>query len=189
MLPIYLAPELTTRYNQMDLVFRVNKLVPPDWNTKYGKDANLYIHRLGNDDPLFEQIKSWYKKPNWISHVEFFQVPSNSVLPAHIDNTRKVALNIPVLGDFENTSADFYDISHIVKEHNIEGARGFGGHAKLISRVNYTCPVYLSTQIPHGTTNKSSKHRTILSVTFHEKVNIGMIIREKLAGMLYTDDK
>lgn len=188
MLPFYLAPVLTYNFNVNPVVsyYMMMKDKPDAWEDTYGKGANLNIHSLDENLPFMKDLYSKLKHPEWIKHSELFRVPPHSVLPAHIDKGRHVGLNIPVYGDFESTSVDNYDISQIPNRLEVNGATGFGGVAKLVTRTYYACPMFLHTSVPHGVTNNTDKQRVILSVSFHEKVTMRTIVQSEIMGDLWS---
>ena len=179
MLPFYLVPELKFDVDAArEYYLNVKDQI---WSEKYGKAANLKIWKIDSTLPFVQEFMNTMQQPDWVRHLEYFKVPAQTTLPAHIDNGRYVAMNIPIIGDFESTSLDVYDVSHISDTIDRSGAKGFGGQAKLISQVYYKVPVLVNTSIPHGTTNNTDQDRVIISVSFNEKVNIGTIIRKMLA--------
>jgi len=178
MLPFYLVPALKFDVEAARQYYL--NIKDQTWDEKYGKAANLHMWQIDSTVPFVQEFMDTMQNPDWVMHLEYFRTPANSTLPAHIDNGRKVGINIPIIGDFESTSLDVYDVSHL-SGTDIEGAKGFGGKAKLISQVYYKVPILVNTSIPHGTTNNTDQDRVIISVTFHEKVNIGLIIRKMLA--------
>lgn len=178
MLPFYLVPALKFDVEAAKQYYL--NIRDQQWSEKYGKAANLQMWQIDSTVPFVQEFMDTMQNPDWVKWLEFFRVPARSTLPAHIDNGRKVGINIPIIGDFESTSLDVYDVSHL-DQIDRNGAKGFGGQAKLISQVYYKVPILVNTSIPHGTTNNTDQDRVIISVTFYDKVNIGIIIRKILA--------
>lgn len=185
MLPFYLVPDLKFDIIQAQKYY--DSVKDQDWNMKYGEDANIHMWEIDNTVPFMAEFLNTLENPHWIVKSEFFRVPANSLLPGHIDNGRKVAINIPIVGFFDQTSLDTYDVSHLVNDDTVDrsGAKGFDGKGKLISRVYYNVPVLVNTSIPHGTTNNTDQDRVIVSISYSDKVNIGILIRSMLANEFY----
>ena len=78
----------------------------------------------------------------------------NSVLMPHADPDRPAALNIPLIGDIENTPIRFHSSASLKKE-------------SVIFEHAYTCATLVNTTICHSVVNRSAVDRYILSVSVY----------------------
>lgn len=161
------VPEL--KYNKAALAEFAPSRDSELWQRTYNHDSIL-IYRFTSDQ--CEEVRNICKKivaaRDIIDHLELFLTGPRLTLPAHIDNGRKVALNIPVKGDFTTTGLDLYS-TDVASTHDVNGATGFKGQADHVATVNCTVPYLVDTSVPHGTSNPTDAPRIILSITFNKE--------------------
>lgn len=182
------VPEL--KYNKQAIAQFIPSLGSELWDATYGHDSLLIYRFKAQLCPAVLEVCKQIADPlELIAHVELFKTSANLTLPAHIDNGRKVALNVPIVGDFDQTGLDLYSIAHLDASFDVNGARGFKGQAKHIARVSSTVPYLLDTSKPHGTCNPTNQDRVILSITFNSKYSFLDILSRYTSGTLLNDDK
>jgi hypothetical protein len=131
---------------------------------------------------LYVPIALKFKNPKELFRkIEMNMIKPNGIIVAHTDcQPRRCTLNVPILGDFKNSSLDFYT-------HNTSGEKGpklaaglLGQDAvyhpkhyveeELVEQVNYTVPICFNTQEVHGVTNCTNENRYILTMSFKDEL-------------------
>jgi|TARA_B110000459_G_scaffold190291_1_gene225230 hypothetical protein len=134
------------------------------------------------DDETLDIVDSIFKDADQIiSAVAYNLVNPHGIIGPHSDYGRGCAINIPISGDFKNSSLDSYEYTPPVKVaspaerfKDIPESR-FYPHSELEAQLNYEVPICFDTRDPHGVTNSSSVARFILGVTFNEEFTVSSL--------------
>jgi hypothetical protein len=113
-----------------------------------------------------------------IIQVAFNKVKSNHIIGPHVDYERGCTINIPICGDFYNSTLDYYEWSEpvtvISPSQSLDSApeSKFYPHSDIQSQISYTDPICFDTRVPHGVTNVTRQDRYILGCTFRMDLGI-----------------
>lgn len=160
-----------------------NKIIEASSNfeesfTKYGKPNRwLYIFTKATEKiSELSEIYSYFKDPSIVKTIEIMAVNSRSLILPHIDPNRYAAINLPVIGDFENSYVTFFEDTGtkrtIDKRVDVGIRRKFSKpgkvieNAPIIGKVYYNKPVCLNVDMFHNVTNPEKTSRIILSIGF-----------------------
>jgi len=125
---------------------------------------------------LIIPIATKFKNPKDIFYkIEFNKVKGWGIIAPHTDHDRYATINLPILGDFDNSSVDFYtsksegvsSSNRYSEEGQVEvtAAKTYTD-AELKEVVQYQTPICFDTQTVHGVTNYSPEDRYILTLSF-----------------------
>jgi hypothetical protein len=169
----FLLPNLLYDAERIELENYVKTF--PDWSFYgYGR-FRIFIGFPTRESII--PVASKFKNPKTLfKKIEINMVKANGIVAPHTDCDRFATLNIPIMGDFENSTLDFYT-------HNTDGevSPGLDGNQgalykpkhyieeELIEQVSYTVPVCFDTQTVHGVTNCTKQDRYILALSFREE--------------------
>jgi hypothetical protein len=132
--------------------------------------------------PNLQEILDQLYDPSIVDNYEIMYTEPGAIVMPHIDSRRRVALNIPIKGEFEKSyvgifekqgeviaNTEFFDTNELVKEG--------GGYpaSKLIDKVTYTQPICLNTEEVHNVVNLSNKDRIVLGLGFDTKLSFADI--------------
>ena len=95
---------------------------------------------------------------NMDTEYHYLCTSANSILMPHFDPDRPASLNIPLVGDIQNTPIRFHTSGSLKKE------------SVLFEHV-YTYPTIVNTTIWHSVVNRSNIDRYILSVSIYNTWN------------------
>ena len=108
-----------------------------------------------------------------IVRVNFNRVKSQHIIGPHTDYESGCTINIPICGDFANSSLDHYEWTEPVtvispsQDFDYVPESRFYPHSDIESQISYTDPICFDTRIPHGVTNVTPEDRFILGCSFH----------------------
>lgn len=173
----FLLPDLNYDTEKLALQEYVKSF--SEWST-YGLGRfTLYVGPVPRE--LYLPIAMKFKNPKELFRkIEMNRVRASGIIVAHTDcQPRRCTLNVPILGDFENSSLDFYT-------HNTSGelgpklANGILGpgavnqpthyvEEELEEQIHYTVPICFDTQEVHGVSNFSNQDRYILTMGFKDE--------------------
>jgi len=123
----------------------------------------------------FKNPKELFKK------IELNLVKANGIVFPHTDNDRNLTMNLPLLGDFKNSTLDLYKApaDSGIASSDLQGPGAQDAdlkksgkhypHAELVEQVSYEVPVCFDTQEIHGVTNATNEDRYILSLSFKQE--------------------
>ena len=169
----FLLPDLKYDNERIELENYVNSYT--NWSFHGVGRFKIYIgfperHAIIPVASKFKNPKTLFKK------IEMNLVKANGIVAPHTDCDRFATLNIPIMGDFKNSTLDFY-----TKNTDGEEAPGLDGNINavykpkhyveedLIDQISYTVPVCFNTQTVHGVTNCTKQDRYILTLSFKEE--------------------
>lgn len=131
---------------------------------------------------LIIPVATKFKNPRELfKKIELNLVKANGIVFPHTDNDRNLTMNLPLLGDFKNSTLDFYKAppNSGVTSSNLQGSSVQDAdfkksgkhypHAELVKQVSYEDPICFDTQEIHGVTNVTNEDRYILSLSFKEE--------------------
>jgi len=147
-----------------------------DWSF-YGKGRfKIYVGSPERDVIIPIAIK--FKNPrNLFYKIELNKVKAWGIVAPHTDHDRYATINLPITGDFENSSVDFYtpnaegvSSTMTTKDNEVQstGAKLYTD-SELNDVVKYTTPICFNTQTVHGVTNYSAEDRYILTLSLKEE--------------------
>lgn len=143
----------------------------------------LFMYSVNlNTIPELQEILDQLCNPSLIDNFEvMFTEPGTIVMP-HIDSRRRVALNIPISGDFHNSYVGIYEkgkkfIPNTEFFENKELVKDGGGYpdSKLIQKVTYVTPICLNTEEVHNVVNLSKVSRVVLGLGFKPQISFSDI--------------
>jgi hypothetical protein len=168
-----------------------------DW-IRYGNNRfAIYcsVPAFTSESPEMKSVCNKFVNPkDVIKRIEYNYVEPMAFILPHTDNDRNVVINIPILGDFENSYIDFYETdlqNSIPTDANYKGetikstAKTFDQPA-LLTQLNYTRPICFDSQEVHGVTSHSKDKRYILTISIADKYTFKDIYRMYLQGHLLT---
>lgn len=132
------------------------------------------------DDETLDYLDNTFRNAgDIITKVLFNRVKANNIIGPHTDYGRGCTINIPICGDFANSSLDAYEmslpVSVVSPNEDLEEAEEsrFYPNSEIEEQINYTHPICFDTRVPHGVTNQTKEDRFILGVTFNDKFRVG----------------
>jgi|TARA_B110000240_G_C13410498_1_gene414972 hypothetical protein len=183
----FLLPDL--QYDSYRDTLKEYALNCKDWPSYGIGRFKIYIARPTRE--LIIPIAIKFKNPKTLFHkIEFNKVAAWGIVHAHTDHDRFATINLPIAGDFENSSVDFYktvsegalaDYTPDIGDKDIVFTAKTYRDAELTEVVKYQQPICFNTQVVHGVTNYSAVDRYILTLSFKEEFTY-----EKLHTM-YTE--
>jgi hypothetical protein len=145
------------------------------------------------DDFTLDYLDETFKNAgDIVTKVLFNRVKANNIIGPHRDYGRGCTINIPICGDFPNSSLDAYTLTDPVSvvspnEELMPSEESlFYPHSEIKEQINYTVPICFDTRVPHGVTNQTTEDRFILGVTFHDKFKVGNLKEMYEAGELLS---
>lgn len=128
--------------------------------------------------------------PEIVDNIEIMRTEPGAVIMPHVDSQRRVALNIPIEGDFENSYVGLFEKStdafipntEFVEEEPIIKEGGGYPASKLLEKISYTSPICLNTEEVHNVVNASTKERIVLGLGFNTKLSFKDIKNMHLKG-------
>jgi len=172
----FLLPDLV--YDRKELVEYA--LSYNDW-MYYGRGRfSIYIGLPKRE--LIIPIATKFKNPKELfKKIELNLVKANGIVFPHTDNDRNLTMNLPLLGDFKNSTLDLYKAptdSGIAssdlqgpgaQDDDLKKSGKLYPHAELVDQVPYEVPVCFDTQEIHRVTNATNEDRYILSLSFKQE--------------------
>lgn len=123
--------------------------------------------------PIYKKFKN---ARQLFDFAEVMYVPPHNYVMPHIDADRYCAINIPVLGDFENSYLAFFNKGEQefpnLYEENGEMIQKNGGaypDATIDYKVSYTYPTLINVSKIHNVINETEQNRIVLSLTFKQE--------------------
>ena len=141
-----------------------------DWNYYGFGRFTIYIAKPTRE--LIVPIAIKFKNPKTLFHkIEFNKVKAWGIVTPHTDHDRFATINLPIEGDFENSSVDFYNPKSegTISETRSDTTAKTYYDADLTEVVKYQQPICFNTQVVHGVTNYSAVDRYILTLSFKEE--------------------
>jgi len=180
------VPEL--KYNADDIAAHAPPADSDLWDATYGHESlKIYRFPAASCPAILDVCRQLNNPLDLLDYIEFFKTGGQLTLPAHIDNGRRVALNIPIQGDFLQTGLDLYQAP--TDGVAVNGAKGFQGKAVHIATVSCSVPYLVDVSVPHGTNNPTNHDRIIISLTFKQKYSFLDIYSKYISGQLLKMDK
>lgn len=151
-----------------------------------------------SDYPVLESILKLFVNPELILSFEIMTVEYGNIVVPHIDAGRKCCINIPILGDFENTFIGFHEntsddfLPNVYYEADGSKTISSGGgfpNATLIDKISYSKPIILNTTKIHNVINLTKQDRTILSITFKYHLHFNEIVNLHKNHNLFLHNK
>ena len=170
----FILPDL-----QIDKQLFTNKVKETCDNWGYFGTGRFKFYSGLPDDETLDILDNTFKNAgDIVTKVLFNRVKANNIIGPHTDYGRGCTINIPICGDFSNSSLDLYEWSQPVTvvspNEDIDEAEEsrFYPHSEIKEQVNYTQPICFDTRIPHGVTNQTKEDRFILGITFADKFSV-----------------
>jgi hypothetical protein len=157
----------------------------------YGtRRKRLYMHSLNLEVmPSLQEVLDKLVDPEIVDNYEIMYTEPGAVVMPHTDSRRKVALNIPIEGNFDESYVGIFDKgkTFIPNTEFFEGKpvlKDGGGwpDSTLIKKVNYTTPICLNTEEVHNVVNFSKTDRVVLGLGFNPKLSFADIERMQEIG-------
>lgn len=158
----------------------------------YGtRRKRLYMHSINLETiPELQEVLDKLYNPSIVDNFEImFTEPGATVMP-HVDSRRRVALNIPIAGDFKNSFIGIYEkgkrfVPNVEFFDNKPLVKDGGGYpdSKLLQKVSYTTPICLNTEEVHNVVNHSKEMRVVLGLGFATNLSFSDIQK------LHDEDK
>ena len=174
MLEYFLLPNLT-----IDKQFFTNKVIKQSESWGHFGTGRFKFYSGMPDDETLDYLDNTFKNAgDIVSKVLFNKVKANNIIGPHTDYGRGCTINIPICGDFENSSLDSYEwsgpVTVVSPNEDIEEQEEsrFYPHSEIDAQINYTVPICFDTRVPHGVTNQTKEDRFILGITFHDKFEV-----------------
>tara|TARA_B100000212_G_C27234374_1_gene473046 strand:- start:77 stop:643 length:567 start_codon:yes stop_codon:yes gene_type:complete len=134
------------------------------------------------DDETLDYLDNTFKNAgDIVTKVLFNRVKANNIIGPHTDYGRGCTINIPICGDFANSSLDAYEWTKPIsvmspdQDLSVEEESRFFPHSEIEQQINYTTPICFDTRVPHGVTNQTKEDRFILGITFKDDLRVGHI--------------
>ena len=174
----FLLTDLTYENERIEL----EKIVRSYTEWSYYGIGRFKIHIGFPDRETIIPIAIKFKNPKTLfKKIEFNMVNANGIVTPHTDHDRFVTMNLPICGNFKNSTVDFYENTtnspptHTSSLNHPDGAsvevttaRSYAS-AELVELVSYEVPICFDTQVIHGVTNSTAEDRYILSLSFKEE--------------------
>ena len=147
----------------------------------FGTGRFKFFVGLPDDDTLDYLDNTFQNAVDIIVRVNYNRVKSNNIIGPHTDYESGCTLNIPIVGDFANSSLDHYEWTEPVnvispsQQFDVVPESRFYPHSEIEEQISYTVPICFDTRIPHGVTNQTKEDRFILGVTFNDSFKVGHI--------------
>ena len=143
------------------------------------------------DDDTLDIIDNLFQDADQkISAVAFNLVRSNNIIGPHADYGRGCTINIPICGNFKDSTLDSYECTEPVKVASAAErfedlpTSLFFPHRNITMQVAYQFPICFDTRKPHGVTNVTTQDRFILGITFKEEYTLSSLRTEYKKGNL-----
>ena len=173
----FLLPDL--QINKQLFTNKVNEQCGP-WG-HFGTGRFKFYSGVADDETLDYLDNTFKNAGDIIVKVLFNRVKANNIIGPHVDYGRGCTINIPICGDFINSSLDCYEWSNpvtVVSPHEDiteQEESLFFPQSEIEQQINYTVPICFDTRVPHGVTNQTTEDRFILGVTFHDKYKVSTL--------------
>jgi len=138
----------------------------------FGTGRFKFFVGLPDDDTLDYLDNTFQNAVDIIVRVNYNRVKSNNIIGPHTDYESGCTLNIPIVGDFANSSLDHYEWTEPVnvispsQQFDVVPESRFYPHSEIEEQISYTVPICFDTRIPHGVTNQTKEDRFILGCSF-----------------------
>ena len=174
----FLLPDLTYDIERVELEKYIKSYT--DWF--YYGTGRFKIHIGFPERETIIPIAIKFKNPKTLfKKIEFNMVKANGIVTPHTDHDRFVTMNLPICGNFKNSTVDFYEKASDsswgtskltdTKTGNsvaVSTAKSYFD-AELVNLVSYEVPICFDTQVIHGVTNSTDQDRYILALSFKEE--------------------
>lgn len=135
-------------------------------------------------DKIIPLAKKFKNPRDIIKKIEINYIPAKGIVIPHTDHERNVTINIPIKGDFYNSTLDFYEKTNEGKIANVHEADGSSSetsarsyiHCPLVEQISYQKPVCFNTQDVHGVTNQTTEDRYIITVTIKDEFTVDTVM-------------
>lgn len=132
----------------------------------------LYMHSLNLQTmPLLQEVLDRLVDPSIVENYEIMRTDPGAMVMPHTDSRRRVALNIPIEGNFEDSYVGIFNkgTKFIPNTEFFEGrpiTKDGGGYpdSTLIDKVSYTTPICLNTEEVHNVVNQTKSDRIVLGL-------------------------
>jgi hypothetical protein len=170
-----------------DLTYETDELVKyalehTEW-IHYGKGRfTIYICQPLRQFIIPIAIK--FKNPRTLfKQIEINLIKANGIVLPHTDHDRYVTMNLPLKGNFKNSTVDFYkSFSDKVNEVKLrtsdtthESTAKHYEDVDLVDQVAYEVPICFDTQEVHGVTNATNEDRYILTLSFNKEFTLNKL--------------
>lgn len=150
-----------------------------NWS-KYGYGRFTLYVGLPERDKIIPLAKKFKNPRDIIKKLELNYVPAGGIVMPHTDHNRNLTLNIPIKGDFENSTLDFYDKTFKGKlidrtdsdNTSYETSARAYVSCPLAQQISYQKPICFDTQDVHGVTNQTNQDRYIMTISIKDDITI-----------------
>jgi hypothetical protein len=160
-----------------DELFEIFQSLEKNW-VCYGSRSKKTLWALPLDLEIFSKTQLGKSLPsNVVESVAFFMTRKNGEVLPHTD-TRPTSFLIPIEGNFQDSSLEFYD-SYIDKTVvQIDQTSDDFASSTIIytvgepsCSVSYTEPIIINSRLIHAVKNPTTEHRIVLSITLDSKLS------------------
>ena len=144
----------------------------------FGSGRFKFYVGLPDEDTLDRLDDIFQDAGDLIVRVNYNRIKSNHIIGPHSDYESGCTINIPICGNFADSTLDLYEHTEPVKV--ISPAQRFDKvptsrfypHSDIESQVSYTVPLCFDTRFPHGVTNVTNEDRFMLGCSFRMDLDV-----------------
>ncbi len=144
----------------------------------FGTGRFKFYVGLPDDDTLDRLDDIFHNAGDIIVRVNYNRVKPNHIIGPHSDYESGCTINIPICGNFAESTLDGYEITEPVQViapsqsfDEVPKSR-FYPHSDIESQISYTVPLCFDTRFPHGVTNVTKEDRFILGCSFRMDLDV-----------------